>query len=72
MGIMKNKAYRVTEDNFIWILINRVQAELLYKNEVMEVYCLFLDDSESLIEELSDLNKSDVYGIEVGYIDKKN
>lgn len=57
---------KLTQDGFLWLLIDRKQAELLY--EVMEVYCLFPDDSESLVEELSDLDKSANYGIEVGWI----
>lgn len=58
------------EDGFVWLILSREQAEILW--DKMEVYCLYDDDSEGLIEYPEDLEHSDIYGIEVGFLKDLN
>ena len=57
---------RITKDGFIWKLVTYEQACRLIQSNVLEVYMLRDDDSEFLIEEISQLNSAVKYGYEVG------
>lgn len=56
---------KVTEDGFIWKIISPILAEQLY--EILPVYRLYEDGSESLVEYSTDITSEEIYGIEVGY-----
>lgn len=61
---------KLTRDGFLWLLISQEQAKVFLKNNIMMIYYLSSDDSESLIEDVLDLDKSEIYGIEIGYINE--
>jgi len=52
--------------NFYWEIINPAKAKELYKEGTTEIYKLFDDDSESLIESEHDLHDAIDLGIELG------
>lgn len=57
---------KVTEDGFIWKLITPIEAETLY--DITDVYRLYEDDSESLVEWATEITSEGVYALEVGYV----
>ncbi len=60
---------KVTKDNFVWKIVTHKAKEILASG-VFELYVLYDDDTEGLIDDLEDLNlalKEDRdIGIEVG------
>lgn len=63
---------KVTKDGFVWLLFKREEAEYIFALDIADIYCLFDDDSESIIECPRDFDKSDTYGIEVGFLKDLN
>lgn len=63
------------EDNFVWKIVSTNQAISIFNNSIFELFELHGDDSESLIDNKSDLltaiNHGAVFGIEVGELPKK-
>ncbi len=64
---------KITKDNFVWKLVNN-QAKELFSTGIFEIFALYGDDSESLIETSTQLNEAleqglDI-GIEVGFLEK--
>lgn len=63
---------KVTDDGFVWKLIDKDKAKKILMLSLFELYVLYNDGSESLIETLGDLddafNNGDKVGIEVGRI----
>jgi len=62
---------KVTKDNFVWKIVTHKAKEIL-SSGVFELYVLYDDDTEGLIEDFEDLNLTleegrDI-GIEVGQI----
>lgn len=57
---------KVTADGFIWKLITPMEAETLY--DITDVYRLYEDDSESLIEWATEITSEGVYALEVGFV----
>ena len=62
---------KITNDNFVWKIVTH-KAKDIFNSGIFELYILYNDDSESLIEDLEDLNLAlkhnyDI-GIEVGQI----
>ena len=72
---------KITKDGFIWLVVQKNTAIALFKNEDAEVYRLYADDSEGLIENLADFSEHDgEFGVKLGFVkdlyqyrtDKKN
>lgn len=60
-----------TKDGFVWEVITRGQAIDLFKNN-KEVFKLYADDSEAVIEdELDFIDEYVMYGIPQGQIDEQ-
>ena len=62
---------KVTKDNFVWKIVTHKAKDILASG-IFELYVLYDDDTEGLIEDLEDLNLAlnedrDI-GIEVGQI----
>lgn len=62
---------KVTKDNFVFKIVTH-KAREIFNSELFSLYELHDDDSESLIEEIEDLNlaieRENNIGIEVGHI----
>ena len=56
------------DDEFIWKVINADYARKIYNLNVEPVYRLYEDDSESLVEDVSEISEDGVYGIEIGFL----
>lgn len=54
------------ETNFYWEIISPQTAKLLYKEGQTEIYKLYSDDTEALIENEQDLNDAIDLSIELG------
>ena len=61
---------KITNDKFIWKIVTHKQAEALWNTGLFELYILFDDDTEKLIESKEELlyafKKEHVVGLEVG------
>ena len=66
MNVMKTKT---TKDGFLWLIVSPDIALRLMNNGI-QIYYLYNDDSESLIEDVeytSDFEREDI-GVEIGSI----
>lgn len=63
---------KVTKDGFVWLIVDKDTATAIYKTGTQELYSLYDDDAEGLIESDEDferaLRSSCPFGVEVGYI----
>lgn len=63
------------EDGFVWLIVTG-QAKEIYNSGLFDLYILYDDDSESLIEDFERLNNALesglTIGIEVGFINESN
>lgn len=63
---------KVTNDGFVWKLVDGDRAKDIFALGLFELYLIHYDDSESLIETYVELNNAlengSEIGIEVGYI----
>ena len=70
---------KVTKDNFVWLIVTD-NAEEIWDKKVFDLYILYDDDSESLVENYKELvlaiDNGQEIGIEVGHLklvaDEKN
>lgn len=66
---------KVTEDNFVWKVLTEGQAKFVFISGVFELYILYIDESETLVESIEQIEtaiKQDAeLGIEVGFYNKK-
>ena len=62
---------KVTKNGFVWLVISKKQAKLIYLNGILDVYCMF-DNSESLVTCFRDFSKCSNYGIPVGFLKDLN
>ena len=66
---------KVTEDNFVWKVLTEGQAKFVFISGVFELYILYIDESETLVESIEQIEKAIKEGaelaIEVGFYDKK-
>jgi hypothetical protein len=73
-GFNNDKNMKVTQDNFVWKLVTEEQAEIIFSLEIFDLYAIYYDDSESLIENYDEIRstfaKGIKVGIEVGFIKK--
>ena len=56
------------DDEFVWKVINADYARKMYSLNVEPIYRLYEDDSESLVEDVSEITEDGVYGIEIGFL----
>lgn len=65
---------RVTEDNFVWRILSEGQAKFVFVSGVFDLYILYVDESDTLVESISEIEKAIKEGaqlaIEVGFIEK--
>lgn len=65
------KRVKITEDGFVWHVLTEAEAKQALSN--VEVFALHDDDSESLIENETEIEthirRGGYVGIEVGFID---
>lgn len=63
---------KITKDGFVWLTIDSKKAIEIWKNEIFELFILYNDDSEGLIESEAQLANAIScemkIGIEVGKI----
>lgn len=66
---LKQKDLIIMEDGFCWKVINKEQAQMLLRHEVMDVFGLSSHDrSEYSIESEEDMEKASTLAIEVGFV----
>jgi len=67
---------KVTEDNFVWKVLTEGQAKFIFVSGVFDLYLLFDDDSDTLLESFPEIEKAFKEGtkvvIEVGFYQKNN
>ena len=56
------------DDEFVWKVINADYARKMYNLNIEPIYRLYEDDSESLVENVSEISEDGVYGIEIGFL----
>lgn len=56
------------KDRFVWKVIDANYAIKLYNLNIESIYRLYEDDSESLVEDVSEISEDGVYGIEIGFL----
>ena len=56
------------DDEFVWKVINADYARKMYGLNIEPIYRLYDDDSESLVEDVSEITENGVYGIEIGFL----
>lgn len=65
---------KINKDGFVWKVIPKEKAEAVFNSGLFELYVLFDDDSEALIQSIESLKNTiecnDTIGIEVGNINK--
>lgn len=65
------KRVKITSDNFVWHVLTEAEAKQALSK--VEVFALYDDDSESLIESEAEIEthirRGGYVGIEVGFID---
>ena len=66
---------KVTEDNFVWKVLTEGQAKFVFISGVFELYILYIDESETLVESIEQIEtaikQGAELGIEVGFYNKK-
>lgn len=66
---------KVTEDGFVWKVLSEGQAKFVFISGVFELYILYIDESDSLVESFPEIEKAIKEGaqlvIEVGFYEKK-
>lgn len=62
---------KITKDNFVWLIVTD-NAEEIWDKKVFDLYILYDDDSESLVENYKQLvyaiDDGQEIGIEVGHL----
>ena len=66
---------KVTEDNFVWKVLTEGQAKFVFISGVFELYILYSDESDTLVESIDEIATAVKEGaelaIEVGFYNKK-
>ena len=66
---------KVTEDNFVWKVLNEGQAKFVFISGVFELYILYIDESDALVESIDEIEAAIKEGaelvIEVGFYENK-
>lgn len=67
---------KVTQDGFVWRVINKTQAQRIMTLNLFDIYELHDDDSESRLSNINQVYKAldngSQIGIEVGYINEED
>jgi hypothetical protein len=62
---------KVTEDNFVWKVLTESQAKFIFISGIFELYLLFDDGTDTLIESIEEIGEAAKEGaqlvIEVGF-----
>lgn len=56
---------KTTKDNFVWLLVTD-KAKEVYLSGLFELYILYNDDSETLVESFSQLSEALEDGLDIG------
>jgi len=56
---------KITKDGFVWLIVTDVAEKMYYSNS-MQVYCLYEDGTESLIQSHRDLDAALSSGNDIG------
>lgn len=56
---------KVNKDGFVWLIVNKRQAKLIFINDIANVYRLFDDGSVSIVNFLEDFCIDGTYGIPI-------
>lgn len=56
---------KTTKDNFVWLLVTD-KAKEVYLSGLFELYILYDDDSETLVESFSQLSEALEDGLDIG------
>lgn len=68
---MNRKTIKVNKDGFVWRIVSKKEAQFIWEHQLMELYILYDDDSEGLIESKDALEQAlqdGIVGIEVGHL----
>lgn len=56
---------KITKDNFVWLLVTD-KAKEVFLSGLFELYILYNDDSEVLVEGFAQLSEALEYGLDIG------
>ena len=56
------------DDEFVWKVITADYTRKMYDLNIEPIYRLYEDDSESLVEDISEITEDGMYGIEIGFL----
>ena len=56
------------DDELVLKVINADCARKIYSLNIEPIYRLYEDDSESLVEDVSEISEDGIYGIEIGFL----
>lgn len=56
---------KTTKDNFVWLLVTD-KAKEVYLSGLFELYILYNDDSEALVESFAQLSEALEGGLDIG------
>lgn len=63
---------KVTKDGFVWLIVDKFTAQAIWNNGNEDLYILYNDDSEGLIEDVEKLHQAIddnlQIGLEVGFV----
>lgn len=68
---MNRKTIKINKDGFVWRVVSKKEAHFIWEHQLMELYILYDDDSEGLIESKDALEQAlqdGIVGIEVGHL----
>lgn len=58
---------RITKDGFLWLIVSKSEAKGIFFDKNREVYKLYDDGSEGLVESYEDIRRhNSSFGVEIG------
>lgn len=57
---------KITKDGFVWLTVNSEKTLEIWKNGIFNLFILYNDDSEGLIETEAQLTNAVSCGLEIG------
>lgn len=57
---------KITKDGFIWLVVEPDLAFKIWESELFQLYILYNDDSESMVESESQLSSATTNGLKIG------
>lgn len=64
-GFNRPSMIKVTEDKFVWKIVTELQAECIFASKLFELYILYNDGSESLIETFDEIREATELGLKI-------